>query len=75
MFIKLYKRIILDPMEEPVEENMKSMMFADNIVMLNTDEDIALHVMHRFNIDIETLDCMPAFKEPLQLLLWPEKRK
>lgn len=62
-------------MDESAEENMKSMMLPDNIVMLNTDKEIALHVMHRFNIDSETLDCMPAFKEPLQSLLWPEKSK
>lgn len=75
MFIKLYQRIILDLMDESVEESMKNMMLPDNIVMLNTDEDIALQVMHRFNIDSETLNCMPAFKEPLQSLLWPEKRR
>lgn len=67
--------IILDSMEDLVEEKMKCMMFADEAVMFKTDEDIALHVMHRFNIDSETLDCMPAFKEPLQSLLWPDKRK
>jgi hypothetical protein len=61
-------------MGEKVEENKKSMMFADDTVLFKTDEDIQLFIMHRFNIDAETLDCMPACKEPLQSLLWPEKK-
>lgn len=61
-------------MGENVEENMKSMMLND-AGALSTDEDIQLYIMHRFNIDAETLDCMPACKEPLQSLLWPEKRQ
>ncbi len=62
-------------MADKVEENVKSVMFADDSISLNTDEDIQLHIMHRFNIDAETLDCMPACKEPLKSLLWPEKRQ
>jgi len=62
-------------MEDKVEEDVKSMMFDDDTILLNTDEDIQLHIMHRFNIDADTLDCMPACKKPLQSLLWPEKRQ
>jgi hypothetical protein len=60
-------------MGEKVEDTMKSVML-DDAVALMTDEEIQLHIMHRFNIDAETLDCMPACKQPLQSLLWPEKK-
>jgi len=62
-------------MGDKVKENIKSVLFADDSFSLKTDEDIQLHIMHRFNIDAETLECMPACKEPLQSLLWPEKRQ
>jgi hypothetical protein len=62
-------------MEEQVEEKMKSMMFAEDSSLFTADEDITLQIMHRFNIDAETLDCMPACKESLQSLLWPEKKR
>ena len=62
-------------MEEQVEEKMKNMMFAEDTSLFTTDEDITLQIMHRFNIDAETLDCMPACKESLQSLLWPEKKR
>jgi hypothetical protein len=42
--------------------------------LLTSDEDIAIHIMHRFNIDRETLETLPAFNEPLRSLLWPEKK-
>lgn len=62
-------------MGEKVVKEVKSMMFTDDSVSFKTDEDIQLYIMHKFNIDAETLDCMPACKEPLQSLLWPEKRE
>lgn len=62
-------------MGEKDKEVVKSMMFDHDIAILNTDEDIQLHIMKRFNIDADTLNCMPACKEPLQTLLWPEKRQ
>jgi len=57
------KKIVDDPI---------SIMF-DDASLLTSDEDIAVHIMHRFNIDRETLETMPAFKEPLHPLLWSEK--
>jgi len=33
---------------------------------LKPDEELALHIMHRFNIDRETLETMPAFQEHMQ---------
>ena len=74
-FNKRYSGIIFDSMKEPVEEKMKSMMFAEDTAVLTTEEDITLQIMHRFNIDAETLDCMPACKDSLQSLLWPKKRE
>ena len=62
-------------MGEKAVKEVRSMMFTDDSVTFKTDEDIQLFIMHRFNIDAETLDCMPACKEPLQSLLWPEKRE
>jgi hypothetical protein len=62
-------------MGEKVVKEVKSMMFTDDSVSFKTDEDIQLYIMHKFNIDADTLDCMPACKEPLQSLLWPEKRE
>lgn len=50
-----------------------SMMFSDDASIFQTDEDLAVHVMHRFNIDRDTLESMPAFKDPLNLLLWTKK--
>ncbi len=62
-------------MGDKVVKDVKSMMFTDDSVSFKTDEDIQLYIMHKFNIDADTLDCMPACKEPLQSLLWPEKRE
>ncbi len=62
-------------MGEKAVKEVKSMMFIEDSVSFKTDEDIQLNIMRRFNIDAETLDCMPACKEPLQSLLWPEKRE
>ena len=62
-------------MGEKVVKEVNSMMIAEDSVSFKTDEEIQLYIMHRFNIDAETLDCMPACKEPLQSLLWPEKRE
>ena len=41
----------------------------------SSDEDLAIHIMHRFNIDRDTLETLPAFHEPLRPLLWPEKKE
>ena len=50
-----------------------SVMLPDDASIFTTDEELAIHVMHRFNIDRETLESMPAFKDPLNLLLWTKK--
>ena len=57
---------------EPGKE-IFSMMIHNDTSFLNNDESIALHVMHRFNIDRDTIESMPAMDSLLRPLLWPEK--
>ena len=52
-----------------------SRMIIDDASFLTSDEDIALHVMHRFNIDRDTMESMPAIDASLCPLLWPEKQE
>jgi len=59
--------------ETKLIEEQGSIMFKDDAGLLESDEEIAIHIMHRFNIDRDTLESMPAFKEPLHPLLWSEK--
>lgn len=39
----------------------------------NLDEELAFFI-HRFNSDIETMECMPAFEDHLKEL-FPERKK
>ena len=41
----------------------KTRMFLDEKGNLTVDEQLALHIVHKFNIDCDTLDCMPAFQQ------------
>jgi len=59
--------------ESEKRKEMVSMMTPDDVSFLASDESIALHVMHRFNIDRETMESMPALDTSLRPLLWPEK--
>ena len=59
--------------ETEFEKIEGSRMFTDDAGLLTSDGDIALHVMHRFNIDRDTMESMPAIDTPLKPLLWPEK--
>ena len=52
-----------------------SELFEQDGSVLSSDEDLAIHIMHRFNIDRDTLETLPAFNEPLRPLLWPEKKE
>ncbi len=56
-----------DEIVEPEEEVSK--MFDGSRGTLSSDEELALHIMHRFNIDRETMETMPAFEEHLKPLL------
>ncbi len=62
--------VFIDKMgDEIVEPEEVSKMFDDSRGTLSSDEELALHIMHRFNIDRETMETMPAFEEHLKPLL------
>ena len=62
--------VFIDKMgDEIVEPEEVSKMFDDSGGTLSSDEELALHIMHRFNIDRETMETMPAFEEHLKPLL------
>jgi len=58
-------------MEEKKADKDISRMFADNTMTLN---DELAFFLHRFNSDIETIECMPAFEDHLKEL-FPERKK
>lgn len=61
--------VFIDKMgDEIVEPEEVSKMFDDSRGTLSSDEELALHIMHRFNIDRETMEAMPAFEEHLKPL-------
>jgi hypothetical protein len=53
------------------EKKDVSRMFLENDMTL--DEELAFF-LHRFNSDIETIECMPAFEDHLKEL-FPERKK
>lgn len=55
------------------EENL-SKMFAGK-KLISSDEELALHIYHRFNICRDTMETMPAFEEHLKTLFCREKEK
>ena len=59
---------------ENSEENI-SRMFSGNIAGLTSDEELALHIIHKFNICSDTLETMPAFDEHLKPLFLKTKEK
>jgi hypothetical protein len=60
-----------DEMVESDEEISK--MFLGKRGAISSDEELALHIMHRFNIDRDTMETMPAFEEHLKPLFSREK--
>ena len=56
--------------EEQVEKDI-SRMFCDDKSSL--DEELAFFI-HRFNSDLETIECMPAFENHLNEL-FPNRKK
>jgi len=56
------------------EENV-SRMFSGKKGTLFSDEELALHIIHRFNICRDTLETMPALEEHLESLFSKEKEK
>ncbi len=56
------------------EKNV-SKMFTDLNGTLSADEQLALHIIHKFNICRDTLETMPAFEEHLKPLFSKERDK
>jgi hypothetical protein len=56
------------------DENI-SKMFSGKKDNLSSDEELALHIIQRFNICRETLETMPAFDEHIQPLFSKVKEK
>jgi len=52
-----------------------SKMFTGKSSNLNSDEELAMNIIHRFNICSDTLDTMPAFDEHLETLFLRRKNK
>jgi len=52
-----------------------SKMFIGKNGTCNPDEELAINIIHRFNICKETLDTMPAFEEHLNPLFFNKKEK
>jgi hypothetical protein len=59
---------------ENSEENV-TRMFSGNRLSLTSDEELALHIIHKFNICSDTLETMPAFDEHLKPLFLKTKEK
>ena len=56
-------------------EEIFSKMFEGKIGKLSPDEQLALHIIHKFNICRDTLETMPAFEEHLGPLFSKENDK
>jgi hypothetical protein len=56
------------------EENI-SKMFTNTKGSLSADEQLALHIIHKFNICRDTLETMPAFEEHLKPLFSKDRDK
>ena len=69
--------MINDNMEDELldSEGIVSRMFARKNGTIPSDEELALHIIHRFNICRDTLETMPAFEEHLEQLFSKEKEK
>lgn len=56
------------------EENV-SRMFTGKKGEFSSDEELAVHIIHKFNIRRDTLETMPAFEEHMKPLFSREKEK
>ena len=52
-----------------------SKMFSELNSTSTPDEELALHIIHKFNIDRDTMETMPAFEEHLKPLFFRDKEK
>ena len=52
-----------------------SKMFKNKYNEFSADEQLALHLIHRYNLKRDTIDTMPAFNEHIKTLLPREEQK
>jgi len=64
----------MDDDEKDYNQEITKMFSSDNSYY-SPDEELALHIFNKFNIDRETLESMPAFEENLKSLFGREKEK
>jgi hypothetical protein len=57
------------------EEEEITKMFSSKKNLLSSDEELALHIFYKFNIDRDTMESMPAFEEKIKTLFGREKEK
>lgn len=79
-FINRINGLLKDYMEDDeidYNQEITKMFSGDNSNndYYSSDEELALHIFHKFNIDRETLESMPAFEENLKSLFGREKEK
>lgn len=67
--------LIIDYMGDEEIDNIEevSKMFSNNKNL--SDEELALHIIQKFNIDMDTIETMPAFQEKIKPLFGIEKEK
>ena len=61
--------------EEKESNEEVSRMFTRDKETFSQDEKLALHIIHKFNIDRDTMETMPAFEEHLEPLFSKIKEK
>ena len=62
--------------EEIFEPDDKiSVMFKNKKNLEVSDEELALHIIHRFNICRDTMETMPAFEQCIEQLFSKVKQK
>lgn len=61
--------------EEIFDAEEFSKMFIGKKGTLTSDEELAINIMHRFNISRDTLQTMPALEEHLEPLFLKPKDK
>ena len=61
-------------MSEELEEGLGNILLRSQDTV-PTDEILALHLMHKFNIDRDTIETMPAFEEHLKPLFSQTKEE
>ena len=70
----VYTRVCMGADILDFDENF-SKMFSGKKEGLSSDEQLALHIIHKFNICRDTLETMPAFDEHLEPLFLKPKDK